>query len=106
MLMGEEILTFLGLCRKSGRMVLGMDPVGEAVRTGRAKLIITAGDAGGNTLKKARHMAGQIPLGHIVLPFGKDVLGRSLGFKSCSIIAVLDEGFAAGLIKKSTEEEV
>jgi len=96
----DNLISFLGLINKAGKLAIGEEPVGTACRSRRARLIIMASDAADNTQRRAAHFAqaGLCPC--INIPLNKGELGSALGRSSCAMAAIIDVGFAAALMKK------
>lgn len=100
----KSSLSFLGLAKKCGRLAIGDDAVTAAAVTKKARLILTAGDAGEHTLKRAQllNRSSGIPL--LVLDETKDELGLSAGRASVALAAITDMGMAAGFVQKYNAE--
>ena len=91
----EKTISLLGLCRRAGRLQLGADCVCDAVRSGKAKLVILASDASENTAKKIRNCASFYGVRLYVCEAGKETLGHGLGRSGdVSCAAVCDDSFA------------
>ena len=94
----NKALSMIGLATKAGRAASGEFLTEREVKTGRAALVIIAGDASDNTKKKFRNMCDfyEVP----IRVFGdKDTLGHAMGKEFRASLAVLDEGFAKGIMK-------
>ena len=93
----------LGLAQKAGKMASGEFSVHNAVRSGKAWLVIVAEDASANTKKKMTDMTAfyEIPICFLGT---KDSLGAAIGKEYRSMAAVLDENFAAAVLKKLVNE--
>lgn len=94
----NKALSMIGLATKAGRTSSGEFLTEREVKTGRAALVIIAGDASDNTKKKFRNMCDfyEVP----IRVFGdKDTLGHAMGKEFRASLAVLDEGFAKGIMK-------
>jgi len=91
--MNDRLLSFMGICRRAGKLVIGNDPVKESIETDKALLIITASDISSNTLKKIKPVieASKVPWYQTART--KDEISFSIG-KACAILAVTDKGFA------------
>lgn len=100
----NKILNFLGLMKKAGKLVIGDEACYDAVRSGKAKLILIASDASPNTLNRAKGYAGETKGGHIILPVTKSELGQIFGRESCALLAVCDTKFAKALTEKLPPE--
>ncbi|MBR1533436.1 MAG: ribosomal L7Ae/L30e/S12e/Gadd45 family protein, partial [Ruminococcus sp.] len=44
MVNNDRLLSFLGICKRAGRLVSGADTVTKAVNEGKAKLVLYASD--------------------------------------------------------------
>lgn len=87
------IETTLGLAMRAGALVSGEDACFRAIRSGKAKLIVIASDAGANTAKKFRDKCAyyHVPL---LAPLEKDGLGRAIGKDTRTVVAVVTAQFA------------
>ena len=80
----------LSLAKRAGKLLTGFEAVGQAARSGRAKLIVTANDISERTLKKTRDKANGTVL--YAAPFGSRE--AETVFKKRFVIAALtDENF-------------
>lgn len=95
----NKILSLVGLATKAGKTVSGEFCTEKEVKTGRAALVIVADDASANTKKKFQNMCDfyEVP---IYFYQDKDALGHAMGKEFRASLAVLDEGFAKGIIKQ------
>lgn len=100
----NKILSLIGLATKAGKTVSGEFCTEKEVKTGRAALVIVADDASINTKKKFQNMCDfyEVP---ICFYKDKDALGHAMGKEFRASLAVLDEGFAKGIIKQLKIEE-
>ena len=48
----DKLLSLMGLCRRAGRLGVGHDAVFDAVRRGRARVVILTSDASARALAK------------------------------------------------------
>lgn len=94
----DKVLSMLGLATRSRNVVSGGFATEQAVKSGKASLVIIAEDASGNTRKKFDNMCNfyKVPC---VFHGTKDVLGHSMGKEERSVLAVTDEGFADSIQK-------
>ena len=78
-------------------------PCGIACRSGKAKLLLIAHDAGDHTFRRARSYcrAGKHP--YLCVPFTKDELGDALGCNACALCAILDAPFAKAFLEDLPE---
>jgi predicted RNA-binding protein YlxR (DUF448 family)/ribosomal protein L30E len=94
-LLDQQILDLLGLARRSGLLVTGFEKADTALRTGRAVLLIEAGDAGKEGRSKlARHT---LPGVEIWAPLTAEQLGRAIGRDHAVHVAVGPGGLAERL---------
>ena len=92
--MTDTVLAALGLALRGGNLAVGEEPVAEACRTGKARVVLLASDAAGNTARRATRLAGEnVPL--VPLPRDKSQVGFALGRASCAVAAVTEPGLAA-----------
>ena len=101
--MREKTLKFLGLMRRANALQVGENNTGEAVRAGKAKLLLLASDASENAKKRAESFVGGRSCLLLELPFTKEELSSALGLGGCSMAAVTELGFANALIKRLQE---
>jgi len=101
--MREKTLKFLGLMRRANALQVGENNTGEAVRAGKAKLLLLASDASENAKKRAESCVGGRSCLLLELPFTKEELSSALGLGGCSMAAVTELGFANALIKRLQE---
>lgn len=96
----NEILTFVGLVRRSGHLAVGAEDVAESCLKGKARLVLLPNDTAANTVKwmEAAVEHKEVP---ILRPgMTKKDLGEALGVGSCAVAAVCDTGLAIALSKK------
>lgn len=98
--MTDSALSLLGLALRGNNLAVGEEPVAEACKTGRAKLVLTAADAAPNSVERAQRwaQAGAVPW--IPAPWTKEELGGALGRSVCAMAALTDRGLAAALAAK------
>lgn len=96
----DKILSYLGLCRKAGKLVCGTDPATDAIRHNKAVLALTASDASDNTKKRIGDACRYRGIDCAALPFTCQQAGAAVG-KSGRIAsyAITDPNFA-DMIKK------
>ena len=94
--MERKLLSLLGIARKAGKLCWGQETAAEAIRGGKAGLLILASDISGNSAKKAQRTAESFQVPILTLSAGMAELERAIGKRS-GILAVTDEGFAKRL---------
>ena len=75
----NKALHLLGIARKANRLAIGEEPAGIACRSGKARLLLVAQDAGGHT-------------------------GNGLGCNACALCAVLDPALAKAFVETLGED--
>ncbi|RGV93346.1 50S ribosomal protein L7ae [Ruminococcus sp. AF14-10] len=100
----DKALSLIGLATKAGKTVSGEFMTEREAKARRAYLVIVAGDASENTKKNFRNMCEyhKVP---ICFYGDKESLGHAMGKQFRASLAVLDEGFAKGILKKIQEME-
>ena len=91
----DHNLQILGMAKKAGLLAVGAQDVSSAARTGKACIVISAGDSSGSAFRRAHSSAktGSIP--HVVVPYSSFELGSVSGRGSPGTVAFLDAGLAA-----------
>lgn len=97
---GNNIPSLLGLALRGGKLAVGEEPTALAAKAGQARLLLTASDAAGNTLRRAERLAGEGHCLWLVLPFTKAELGGALGRGSAAVAALTDIGLAAAVTER------
>ena len=97
-MMQDKVLSMIGLATKAGKTVSGEFMTEREIKSGRAALVVAAGDSSDNTKKKFRDMCEfyKVP---IYFYGDKDTLGHAMGKEFRASLAILDEGFAKGMRK-------
>lgn len=102
----DKILSLVGLATRAGKTASGEFCTEKEVKTGRAALVIVAGDASENTKKKFRDMCEfyEVPI-YFYKDKDKDTLGHAMGKEFRASLAILDEGFAKEIMKQMKTED-
>ena len=95
----DQVLSLVGLSAKAGKIRSGEFQVEKAVKENQAFVVIVATDASDLSKKSYRDMCSfyQVPIYEYQT---KEELGRCIGKEFRAAVAVVDEGFAKGIIKK------
>ena len=94
----DKVLSMLGLAARSRNVVSGGFATENAVKSGKAYLVIIAEDASDNTKKKFRNLCEfyEVPY----YQYGEmEIVGHSMGKQDRTSLAVTDEGFANSIRK-------
>ena len=100
----SKALSLVSLATKAGKTFSGEFCTEKEVKSGKAVLVIVAGDASDNTKKKFQNMCDfyKVP---IYFYKDKDTLGHAMGKEFRASLAVLDAGFAKGIMKQLDTED-
>lgn len=103
--MTSNALSLLGLALRGSNLAVGEEPVAEAVKTRRAKLVLVAADAAENSARRAARWVKAENVPWTQVPWTKEALGAALGRSTCAMAALTDAGLAAALAKKLVESD-
>ena len=95
----DKVLSLISLATKAGRCASGEFLTESETKSGRAGLVVVAEDASENTKKKFREFY-DVP---IIFYSDKDTLGHAMGKQFRASLAILDKGFAKGILKALKE---
>ena len=98
----SEALRLLGLARRAGAVAPGTEATRRAVRSGEARLIVTAVDASRVQLQKLTTTLGERPTPRVVLG-DRAVLGAAIGKGPISAVAVTADTFARRIVRGLAE---
>lgn len=88
----------IGLCRRAGRLGCGVEAVYDALKTGRAVLVLMAADPSDRTRKQITEKCAHYGAACHTLTLTKEELGRAAGLDSLSACAVTDPQFARAIV--------
>lgn len=103
--MADSALSLLGLALRGGNLAVGEEPVAEACRARRARVVLLAADAGPSTARRGEKLAGEGGAPLVRLTRSKGELGWSLGRASCAIAAVTEAGLASAVVSKLAAQD-
>ena len=82
----------LGLCRRAGKITVGIEPVREEIRKGKAALVLLAQDLGENSTKKIVPLAENRSVRVVRTGLSKEALSVALGKEGAvGVLAVPQE---------------
>ena len=82
--MNDRLLSFLGLCRRAKKLVIGAQVCEKSVREGRSLLVLVATDAAPNSLKRVRRAAEEYGVPVLCANRDKEALSKALG-RLCAV---------------------
>jgi ribosomal protein L7Ae-like RNA K-turn-binding protein len=95
----RKLLSALGICKKAGKLAEGFDPVAASAESGKACLILTAGDLSPKSEKEVARIALRTRVEHRRIDVTMDEIWSALG-RRAGILAVADEGLA-GVVRRT-----
>ena len=95
----DKLLSHLGLCQKAGKLVSGSMQTENAIRSGKACLVIISEEASAATMDTFSGLCNgrNVPM---IVTGGKEEIGRAIGKFSRTALAVLDPAFKEMLLKE------
>lgn len=99
----DKFLKFLGLVKKSGKLIEGYNKCEEIIKTGNSKLIIMSIDAAINTKDKFNTYASKFN-SEIIEYFTKEELGRAVGRIEINILCITDKNMSKKLLELCKEK--
>jgi uncharacterized protein len=98
----QRLMDRLGLERRAGFLVTGFDSVQEALRKGKAALLLHANDAAADGKSKLDGLARALELEPVSLtPLSRDELGLALGRDNVVHALLTDPGAAARVVREA-----
>ena len=79
--MEDKALGLLGLMRRAGAIAIGMDNTADAVRAGKARLLLLSRDAADHARRKAENLSNGRSVLTVELPYSREELADSLGVR-------------------------
>jgi len=98
--MEDKALGLLGLMRRARAVEPGTDGACDAVKDGKAKLLILSADINDNARRKAENAANGRRVLVQPVHYSRAELASAFGLADCSMAAVTDIGFANALAKQ------
>ncbi|MFQ5537483.1 MAG: L7Ae/L30e/S12e/Gadd45 family ribosomal protein [Gemmatimonadota bacterium] len=95
----RDALRLLGLARRGGGVVIGTDASRAALREGRARLVLVAGDASPVQVEKIKRLLTERSVPQVILG-DRGALGAAVGKGPVSVVAVTAAPMAAELAKR------
>lgn len=92
----NKSLNLLTICRKAGKLTLGMDPVKDSINNNKAICVLIAEDVSLKSRKEILFVTNKQGVKTLELDATKDDVWKSLG-KKAGILSVEDSGFAKKL---------
>ena len=101
----DPVLSLLGLSLRGGHLAVGEEPVDAVCRSKHCRLLLLAGDAAENTVRRANHFSDVGACILLTLPFTKAELGQAVGRSATALVAVTDVGMAAAIVHRLADTD-
>ncbi|WP_295152156.1 ribosomal L7Ae/L30e/S12e/Gadd45 family protein [uncultured Ruminococcus sp.] len=88
----------LSMCRKAGKLVMGMDMVKDACAAGTARAVFIADDLSAKSQKEVRYNCARYDVKMYKLGVTMDDIAYGVG-KRTGVLAITDAGFAKSCVK-------
>lgn len=100
----KEVLNFLGLAQRAGKITIGYDKVKIIIKRKKTNVVVLASDSSDNTKDKIISLINHYPEINLIEDFSSSELNSILG-KNIKLLAINDLGFGQALIKKINKGE-
>ena len=94
---GSRLASMIGLCRRANRLGCGVDTIKDALKTGRAQIVLLASDPSERTRKQLCDKCKTAGVELIPVSLTKEEMGAACGMMELSACAVLDSEFAKAI---------
>lgn len=94
----NNALNLLSICRKAGKLELGMDPVKDVCRNHKARCVLVSNDISPKSLKEIAFVCSEERIPVLNLDTEMDEIWGALG-KRAGILGVCDAGFSKKLMQ-------
>ncbi len=94
-----DIMNLLSVCRRAGKLTLGMDEVKGSVHSGKAYIVLVASDTSERSLSEITRVCEEYETPLYQIPESMYDVGQALG-KVYGIMSVTDAGFAKATVKR------
>ncbi len=91
--MNDRLLSFLGIARKAGKLCFGKDATLEAIRKGKAKLVLLSLDLSQKTAEKMQMLCLESETSLLTMEETMDEL-ETIFRRRTGILCITDAGFA------------
>lgn len=102
--MNNGFLQFLGLVKRSGKILEGYNKCEDSIKKGKIKLLIISEECSENTKEKFRRYCIDNNINIIECVSGK-FLAKSIGREKINIIGILDSNMSEKLLKLWEQEK-
>jgi ribosomal protein L7Ae-like RNA K-turn-binding protein len=96
--MNDNFLQFLGLIKRSGKLMEGYNKCEEVIKKSKVHLIIISVEASKNTKEKFYGFSSRLNIPYIE-EYNSEDLGSSIGRPEINVLCIMDEHMAKKLIE-------
>ena len=95
----NKFLSFLGLCRRAGQVIIGTPLVTNALPSGKVRIVFYTTDASNNTEKRITDKCKFYNVKCIRLEIPSSEIGKMVGMKTnVCVLGVTDDNFSKQLL--------
>lgn len=95
----KKLLTSLGLIMKAGKLICGTELVRDAIRDGKAKIVVFCSHSSENSKKRILSCAGFYGVDTVQADVTPEALGNALGKSGISAVCVTSASFRDLILK-------
>ncbi len=99
-----DIMNLMSICRRAGKLTLGMDEVKGSVRSGKAYIVLVTKDLAERSLGEITRVCEEYDTPIYQITESMYDVGSALG-KVYGIMSVTDAGFAKAAVKRLTSQK-
>lgn len=100
--MNNKLLSFLGITRKSGNIIFGMDSVKKEILNDKIRLLLITKDISENSFGEISQTANEHNIQMLKIDVTKDEINNATG-KYAAIMGISNENFSKKIISLVTE---
>ena len=100
--MNNKLLSFLGITRKSGNIIFGMDSVKKEILNDKIRLLLITKDISENSFGEISQTANEHNIQMLKINVTKDEINNATG-KYAAIMGISNENFSKKIISLVTE---
>lgn len=99
----EALLGLLGLARRAGAAVVGVDAVRAEIQRGAVACLVVADDASPRAHEKVVRLAAARGVPQVTGP-GADAIGARLGLPPVMVVGIRDRALAEGILRSAAPD--
>lgn len=95
----DKALSYIGICKKAGRIAVGTELTCAALKEAKIKLAVCSTDASGNTKKRVSDRCNYYGVRYAEGGFTSAELGKAVGSRGeVAAVGITDEGLANAIL--------